>query len=222
MSEQGNFYNPEDVKPFYGEIAPTYQRAFAGDPWYEVSKCVDENDIQRCIGSFSNLSIGEMCDVCNNCPIVEAYEQKELIDKFEFIASTRPTAWYTERNEEGMTLAAIAWKETAQTIARERYADVPEMEPWMNEVLGTEEIIWLDEVFADKAKQPTGNLKNFASMCEGFREKLGSETIAFRTINPRMSGAAPRDFGKSAAVFPREVAVPDRREFVVIKLGARE
>jgi hypothetical protein len=210
-----NFYCPEDVKPLYDEIVPVYQAAFAGEPWYEVSKCADK--LQRCVGGLSSLAIGEVCDTCNSCPLQPAYEKGELVSRFEGIAATRPTAWYTERNSDGLTLAAIAWEADAETIATEKYADVPAMDGWLRQQLGNEPIVWLDEVFANRSLQVSGNLRRFGNMCSGLTERLQNDTLAFRTINERMTAATIRDFPGSSTVFVREADVPDRREFVTIR-----
>ncbi len=222
MTEVGNFYKPEEIKQLYSEIVPVYQMAFAGEPWFEVSKCVDALSIQRCVGGLSSLRLGQLCKLCGNYPIRTAYEKNELIANFEAFAKTRPTAWYLERNELGITLAAIAWSAKADTVADEKYSDVPEIKSWMISKLGTQSIAWLDEVFADRIKKPKSNLKNFGDMCIGLAEQLQVDTIAFRTINERMTAAAIRDFGSAASVFNRTTGVPDRRDFVIINLGGNK
>ena len=209
-----NFYSPEEIKPFYDEIVPAYQSAFAGDPWYEASKCPDL--LKRCIGGLSSIAVGSMCSVCDECPTQPAYEASELIARFEAISATRPTAWYTERTKAGLTLAAIAWEASASTIAREKYNDVTEMSGWLINKLGSEPVVWLDEVFANRALKTSGNLARFRAMNTGFMGRLNNTTIAFRTINERMIAATKRDYDGQSRVFEREVAVPDRREFVVI------
>lgn len=212
-----NFYNPEEIKPYYDQIVPAYQSAFKGDPWEEASKCVDEQS--RCIGGFSALEVGELCLTCGNCTERPAYEKEELIERFEALAASRPTAWYTEQNGLGLTSAAIAWKATPSRIAEEKYSDVPEMTDWLQGLLGDDEIIWLDEVFANKDLQPTGNLKNFGNSVIGFTKILRSPTVAYRTKEPRMLTVAKRDFGVNATILTREKRVPDRRDFVTIKLS---
>lgn len=212
------FFNPEQARSLYPEITAVYQTAFAGEPWFEVSKCADNEEIKRCVGGFSALTVGQTCEICGNCPIRNAYEQDELVSRFESIARTRPTAWYLERNEQGLTLAAIAWIKTPLEIVQEKYSDNPKMAEWMRSILGQREIIWLDEVFADKSKKASGNLSNFGRMCRGFSNVLDNRTLAFRTINDRMVTATKRDFSYASRIFGRTVEVPDRRDFVIIKI----
>jgi len=229
MSEQRNFYTPDRAKSLYGEIVPAYQVAFADEPWYEVSKCADER--QRCVGGLSALAIGSLCNTCGLCPSRPAYETDELISRFDTVAASRPTAWYAEQNGKGVTMAAIAWRATPSVVTEEKYPDVPEMPDWLDATLGNNEIMWLDEVFANKALKQSGNLQNFGSFVKGLADQLDANVVAYRTISPQMVGAARRDFGDNAQVFAGQrdrakvsnidVAgiVPDRRDFILINLG---
>ncbi len=217
---ESRFYTPENIKPLYNEIVPAYQTAFAGEPWYEVSKCIDES--QRCAGGLSSTALGATCEMCGKCPVRPAYERDELIDRFESDAATRPTIWYTEESKNGLTLAAIAWEATPQKIAQEKFGDVPEMAIWLTDTLGDSPIVWLDDIFANRTIKTSGNLRNFGLMNSGFMEQMGNDTLAFRTINKKMLAASKRDFGAEATIFEKEakrpeLRVPDRREFVVIK-----
>lgn len=217
MSE-GKFYTPEGVKPLYGQIVPTYQEAFAGEPWYEVSKCADE--IQRCDGGLSSLQIGSTCTTCGNCPSKPAYEQQELESRFDALGSSRPTSWYVEQDEVGsVTLAAVAWSATAEAIAVEKYLDVPEMTEWLRSAVGQSQIMWLDEVFANRKLRPNGNLRNFGEMVMGLASRLNNTTVAYRTIAPQMTKAPVRAFSSLATVKTRKIDLPDRRDFVVIDLA---
>jgi len=217
MSELNKFYSPSEVD--YGPIVPAYQEAFKGEPWYEVSKCADPEAPKRCVGGLSRVALGELCMTCNMRPSTPAYESDELTARFEELAASRPTQWYIEETENGIALASIVWSAPKETIAVEKYSDVPEMMSWIEEAVGSEEIAWLDEVFANKSIRLTGNLRNFGAMCLGLMERLDQSVMAFRTINPAMIRAAERDFGERAVVYEREKDVPDRRDFVVISRG---
>lgn len=216
MSES-NFYTPDEVKPLYGEIVPAYQVAFAGEPWYEVSKCADQ--LRRCVGGLSSLAVGVSCKLCGSCPALPAYEADELVNRFNDLATSRPTTWYVEQNDQGVTLAAIAWKANSAVIAGEKYSDAPQMTEWLDEELGSDDVMWLDEVFANKNLKPKGNLQNFGKFVTGMAEMIGLQTVAYRTIEPRMIAVPSRDFGRAASIFTRQQDVPDRRDFVVINLG---
>jgi len=159
IMSQTQIFSPEQIKPLYDEIVPAYRAAFAGEPWYEVSKCADEQ--LRCVGGLSSLAVGANCDLCDRRPSLPAYGDVEIVERFEALADIRPTAWYVEQSEKGLTLGAIAWKATPAEIAEEKYSDVPGMSSWMEANLGIDEIMWLDEVFANTEYKPRGNLENF-------------------------------------------------------------
>lgn len=216
MSKSCGFFRPEEVE--YAEIAPVYQEAFKQWPWFEVSKCADERPAKRCPGGLSRLAIGSACQICDRSPTRPAYEADELTERFDQLAATRPTAWYLER-EKQVALAAVAWTARPQTVWAEKYRDVPEMENWMNEVLGSDPVVWLDEVFADKSLCRSGNLTNFQYMCDGFTKRLGGQVLAFRTKTPAMTRAAARDFEGRVSILQRRTEVPDERDFVVIRSG---
>jgi len=210
MSE---FYSAEEIQPRYEEIVPVYQKAFAGPPWYEVSMCPDPE--QRCTGGLSPIEVGERCQRCLLRPAETAYPAERLIARLGNIGKTRETSWYIEENECGLTLAALAWLTTARVVAEEKYADVPAMQGWLSDRFGDRPFVWLDEVFANKLNQVSGNLANFAGMCRGFQDRLGNDLpLAYRTITPQMIAAAARDF----EVAPLEV--PDWRSFIMIERGS--
>ena len=220
MSE-GKFYTPADVKSLYGEVIPAYQAAFAGEPWYEVSKCADTQTIQRCPGGLSQLEIGKACIACGGCPTVTAYPSSELTERFDDLGETRPTVWYVDREDAGIALVAVAWKASANQIASEKYPDVPEMAEWLD-IRFSKDVVWLDEVFANKQIRPTRNLRNFGKMVVGLGERLNGSAVAYRTISPAMTNAPKRDFGERAKIFERKLEVLDRRYFVVINLEDKQ
>lgn len=226
-----NFYSPEEVKPLYDEIVPAYQNAFAGEPWYEVTKCEDKQ--QRCVGGLSLLAIGQKCETCNSCPSRPAYERVELVTRFENVAASRPTLWYVERYAGRVSMAALAWVASCETIEQEKYADNPDMQSWIEKKVTfvgdrlvakllrkdseSKKIIWLDEVFANKQVKTNGNLSNFAKMLRGFSDRLDQPIVAYRTIEPRMVSAAKNNFlYPDARIYEREIEVPDRRDFVTV------
>ncbi len=210
MSEKGIFYRPGELD--LTKVVEPYQQAFAGWPWYEVSKCVDAQTPKRCEGGLSRTEVDESCATCLSVPTRPAYEPEELLDRFAVIEETHPARWYAESAEGKLAVVALAWLARPVQIADEKYNDVPEMQAWMQRSLPDKPIVWLDEVFADTSVRERGNLNNFGEMCGGFMEKLEAPTLAYRTISPAMIRAAERDCN----VTPR-VGVPDRRAFVVLE-----
>lgn len=212
--KNNNFYTPEAVRPLYSEIIPAYQEAFAVPPWSEVSKCVDEQ--VRCEGGLSAVAIGSLCNTCGLCPDSLAYEAGELSERFDALGSSRPTAWYTEQNDQGLTMAAVAWRALPSVIATEKYSDAPDMSDWIEERLGDEPVMWLDEVFANRKLKSRGNLQNFGKFVTSLAAMLDCDTVAYRTLEPRMTTVPKRDFGNKAVVSIRATEVPDWRDFITI------
>lgn len=209
MKEQKKFYKENELE--IATIVPTYQEAFSGWPWYEVSKCVDTELKQRCMRGLSKTALGQTCTVCGLQPIEPAYNPDELIERFTSLEATRPTRWYVESVDDRPALVALAWQAEPVVIGAEKYADVPEMQTWLNDTLPDKPIIWLDEVFADKNVRKSGNLSNFKNMCAGFMSELDSDALAYRTISPAMIKVAKNNFN----AFP-DSNVPDERSFIRI------
>jgi len=212
---KGTFYTGQEAQVIYPEIVPVYQAAFAGEPWFEVSKCEDRSEAQKCIGGFSSQEIGQLCADCSLTLVRSAYEAQELTDSFDRISALVPTAWYTEGDENGLNLAAFVWKADADFIADEKYGDVPQMKTWLKDTLGSNSILWLDEIFADRTKKPSGNLANFGQMVDGFRTEMGFNPMAFRTINKRLIYGALKQV-PNTSVYESFTDVPDRRSLVVV------
>lgn len=203
-----------EVQPFEADIATAYKVAFAGEPWYEKTKCVDA--LQQCPGGLSAVEKGVTCQRCGEAPIADAYEEGELIDKWRSMGSARPTAWYLELVDEKVALAGFFWQATAGMLAREKYPDVPAMKPWLQDRFGTEPFIWLDEMFANKAVRANANLVRFGAVMAAVREIFGIDRIAYRTITPQMKRAAEKLGATPLKAF---VDVPDRRDFITIEGG---
>lgn len=222
------FMTPSDVKPEYNQITVAYQNAYKVPPWKEASKCVDSQN--QCIGGFSSLEVGELCKQCGNCTERPAHETTELIRRFENVAATRSAMWYIEKNVDEVVLAAFAWVANASTIAQDKYYDVSKMNNWLEDKLGSQQIMWLDEVFANKSIRSEDNLQKFGNFVLGLVEKLGCSTVAYRTIEPRMTTATNNNFGTKATFYSGDYQgelnsritykekVPDRRDFVIINL----
>lgn len=213
MKERYGLYLPEEINDRYEEIAQIYQVAFASEPWFEVSKCVDR--LQRCGGGLSSLAVGSFCELCQVCTKEEAYTTDELCGRFEQIESSEQAVWYLEETEAGIVLAGLAWVADAAQVAEKKYDNNEEMRLWMEAQLGKKEFIWLDEVFADRVKRPARNLDRFQGMVRQMSGALGQNTVAYRTIVEQVTRAATREFS-SSRVLERNKEVPDRRDFVVI------
>ena len=67
-----NCLRTDDLLP---QMAGVYQRAFAEEPWLEVSKCINN----MCSADMDSCPIGSACDECGQ-RLVPAYDAKELVE----------------------------------------------------------------------------------------------------------------------------------------------
>lgn len=212
------FVAPDEARDKYDVIIPAYQAAFAAEPWYEVSKC------GGCSSGYSRQNPGDICQACGSTTGDEAYTEQELAERFDAIGETRPTCWYIEETPAGLALAAVAWTADSVQIAAEKYPGSLEMAAWLKQkyvpnAASDSEILWLDEVFANRRISRRNNLVNFRPMVRGFSDRLDQTNVAYRTIAPAMTRAAMRDFGDDATIDKAKSDVPDWRNFVSIDLS---
>ncbi len=199
-------------------IGGLYQVSFAGEPWRESSRCAaPKRKLGVCPGGFSPLEVGEMCIDCGLSPLVEAYPMDELTKSLNSRFADTSSQLYLESEDSELLLAAIFWEARPKKIAGRKYADMSEMEKWLIDNLPDQPIVWLDEIFADKQKRPTGNLWNYQQMIEKVLEKAGSKVIAFRTINEGLLAKTKSVFPSNSTVIPGKDIPDDRdRTFVII------
>lgn len=220
MSERrtARFATPDEAREKYDAIIPAYQAAFAVGPWYEVSKC------SGCSSGYSCQNPGDICQACGSTTGDEAYTEQELAERFDTIGETHPACWYIEETPAGLALAAVAWTADPVQIAAEKYPGSLEMAAWLKQkyvpnAASDSEILWLDEVFANRRISRRNNLVNFRPMVYGFSNRLDQTKVAYRTIAPAMTRAAMRDFGDDATIDKAKSDVPDWRNFVSIDLS---
>ena len=212
MAKTKEFYTPRDIGPLYTQIIPAYQSAFSGEPWYEVSKC------GGCASGFSPSTPGGVCERCGSELEEIAYTSTELTARFIELGETRPTMWYVEQEDTQVTLGAVAWQSNVSDVIKEKYKNDDMLRTWFATTLGAaaNNMIWLDEVFANRMISNTGNLANFREMIEGFFDRLDGEAMAYRTITPAMKRAPIRDFGDRALLYAANSNVPDYRDVMII------
>jgi hypothetical protein len=196
------------------KIFDMYRRAFAREPWNEVSKCNDLN----CDQSFCNQPVGKNCPKCNNS-LSEAYSDSDLIDTFNSLIERKPDAAIIidEMQNGEIALCSIAWTANVAELAAQKYSNNIQMQEWLEEKLGNEQIIYLDEYFGDSDVLPNGKMSNFQESMVVFARFYGFKTVCFRTIEPKMITKSINSFGaKNVKVFEKNDGVPDRRCFVMI------
>ncbi len=217
MSSTNDLLKSDDVKKYFTKIDPAFIRAFDCDPWYEVSRCVDSQQPQRCVNGLSSTALNSCCDICLSNPVEPAYSYEDVVQDFNEKSETSETIWYMERVMGEVALAGYAARKGTNVLASTVYRRVNNAGEWLNEIISDQEVAWLHELFADRGVRKAGNLRNFSSMCSGMMESLKTESLAFCTINPRMVAAAIRGFGEKATVYEANHESLDHRDFVIIK-----
>jgi hypothetical protein len=209
-------FTGQEVAAHYEEIVPAYQNAFAGDPWFEVTKCVGNNASDMCIEGLSRLQLDKYCTPCGRYTKEPAYTQEELVEKFNNLSTQRETEWYLERLNGRLAMAILASKTDTRTFATKFLeSDGDRFQEWAKDTFGTVPFGWIHEVFADSSVKSRGNLVNFVEATTTIARRLGVLRIAYSTINPRMVHAGQR-FGEQAKIYTGNITASNRRTFVVI------
>jgi hypothetical protein len=217
-------YAPSGIESRVEDLITIYQEAFASAPWNERGKCASvAAPASQCVDGFSPLEVGEMCGSCSLHVTEDAYPRDELKEKF-LATKDEHALWYVEETgDRQIGLAVLARTLTVEEIAEVKYKDNTDMADWLIDQYESpgQEVLWLDEVFADTRLRPEGNLRNFGQMCMRLVINKRNAEIAFRTLNPKLISAARRDFGNTAEtrgtsrIFdPVLNQIPDRRKFV--------
>jgi hypothetical protein len=204
-------------------LVPIYQVAFAGEPWREVSACAAPSQFEEvCPGGRSPQGIGETCARCGEVLCAPAFSGKRLTADWTSHFDEHDSRFYLERLEDdSCVLAALAWKANAKALADRCYsaAGEREMRAWLiDRVPG--EFVWLEDIFANLALRPTGNLWNYREMISQFLSEFESSVFAFRSINERLIEKTVALFGSQAERLVAGEDVPDRRNFVLVRFSA--
>ena len=204
------------------ELVPVYQKAFAGYPWYEVSKC-------NCVRGYSRQKVGEICTGnpddagdtgCGVLLSEEAYPRDELLPELEQRVRDNPSLVYVERDEDGQAvMGAIAYPAAAKDVYQKKYEDKGRGSETIETAFSRlpEKIIWLDEIFADLERRPSGNLSNFEMICTMMSSQLGNQIIAFRTMNEGLIAKSQSALEARCAVeWFDDPGVPGKRSALVV------
>lgn len=222
-----NEKGPIDLDPpELNDLAESYQQAYKYNPWFEVSRCQSPAESRVfCRGGFSPFAVGSECPDCRLATTEPAYPTQELTTTLRDFLARTDAALYRERSiqTDDLALAALARRLTASSLASWKYPRNEKMKVWLEDRMGGDPFVWLDEVFANKRIRATGNLWNFRSMIDGMSVLLESPIVCYRTINPAMTVRTEQTFGNDATIIrANEPAEPlgytDYRDFVSIRI----
>lgn len=204
------------------QLVPIYQTAFAGEPWHEVSACAAPAQFENaCPGRRSPQEIGETCPRCGEALRAPAFSEEWLTASWTSHFDAHDSCFYVERLPDGScVVAALAWRASAEAVAERCYSAAGEegMGGWLADRLPGE-FVWLEDIFADRALRPTGNLRNYPTMVSDFLSELSGTVLAFRSKNERLIKKTLELFGPRVE---RLVALedPHRRDVVVVRPSA--
>lgn len=219
IGQNGELTNDlERKKLLLRELVPVYQKAFAGLPWYEVSQC------SQSPSGFSAQRVGELCQ-CPRCIesgaptrlTTEAYPADQLYESLLSRSAGPDSVVYVECLPDGRpVLGAILCPMSEESVI-DKYAGRVD-ETWLRTML-PEKVLWLSEIFADLDARASGNLGNLQEVIAKSAENANTDTVAFRTINERLSGKIKSIYRDRATI----LSVPDsanggKSYFVIIKL----
>lgn len=177
-------------------LAETYKNAFSGSPWYEVSRCNNP----ACQMIFSALDQGEDCEICKY-PLIEAYDTKELTMTWLSLLNNSDATFYISYDTDGQPVrATIARPTDTQELVQRKYQTITQMQPWLEEKLAGE-LVWIEDTFANRNKQPSGNLRDRGRILGDIAMRYGGLVIATRTLQPAIVRATVRDLGQITDVF---------------------
>lgn len=194
----------EQIASFYDEMANSYIYAFGRPPWNERSKCRAEYliDRQNCVGKLSQLAVGQFCVDCGRTPNEPAYSVGECQQAFDALLA-KGAVFYIESELESFVFATIGILRDSTTLVDDKYDDEV-MATAIDDIIGSDLFVWLEESFANLSLRPSGNMKNRYAAVLALASQLGCERIATRTINPKVISATCRDFPQAKLYLPNE------------------
>ncbi|MEK7530329.1 MAG: hypothetical protein AAB573_00500 [Patescibacteria group bacterium] len=197
------------------KLVPAYKQAFAGEPWFEVSRC-------PACEAFTRLEPRGRCPMCGGA-LVDAYSNQEVSEMLRDIFQSRRATLYVETGTGGNVLvAAIAypWNKTSMYIKKyqSKGRDSDELRRVLKEKV-PERFVWLDEIFADRALRTSGNLRDFERIMRDALRGKKTGTIVFRTISPQLKEKAKRVFSQTEIYdVPDPKVPPGISSLVIIKI----
>lgn len=190
--------NIGDLEYISPGMAEAYVSAFAGPPWYEVSRCIE----QECPQVFSANNIGNGCESCGQLLVTPAYEPSELEEGWRSIVANEAAMIEADISQTGVLLrATVARPTNSVELYQRKYSNVPQMKPWIAQNLPNGEFVWIEDTFANLAKSPNGNLNGRGRTLGVVALRYGNLQIATRTKSAAIVRATGRDAGDRTSLY---------------------
>jgi hypothetical protein len=220
--------NVDELQIIGESMAEAYQRAFAGSPWFEASRC----EADFCDIGFCPDDPGGNCPKCASI-LVEAYDKTTLVKDWETMVREDDALIELTATDQQLALrATIARPTNPDELLARKYENLPEMQPWADANL-PDKLVWIEDTFANLRISPQGNLVDRARTLGLIATRYAVPMIATRTLAPAVVRATLRDAGMQTDMYLGSEAVgvdmtanarytgelPDRRTFLAIDTG---
>lgn len=182
-----NSFNLGRLEEMKCDLAETYKIAFAGSPWFEVSKCAEEG----CEVGFCKDQPGDSCSSCLS-GLVEAYNSQELTAAWLAMIADEDAMMEIETEADTPVRATIARPTTPGELFQRKYKDNQTVRPWLSQNL-PDQLVWIEDTFANRDLRLNGNLKNRGQTLVRIAAAYGGQAIYTRTIAPQVVAATLRD-----------------------------
>ncbi len=225
--------NAERIDAIGPELAQTYKVAFAGSPWFEVSRC----GYSDCQVEFTPDQPGCMCIECGQ-PLCEAYSETKLVDTWRSQIVGQGALLEVAFDGEYPQRATLVRPTNPDELWTRKYQDQPAMAPVLKGILPAE-FAWIEDTFANRDRIPTGNLRDRGQTLDRISQFYGGDTvIATRTLAEGIVASTLRDKGSTTSVWIGSQragtsivndrlknhgyelpTIPDRRTLLVVRPG---
>ena len=186
------------------QMADVYQKAFGGDPWYEVGAC------QQCGNFTSSMSI---CQSCSSTSISEAYPTEDLVGSYfpnDMLQAYLP-GMFTMAKVEGRVVgfSTGGFVTLGELIDRKYSGNQLILSSIMQETgVSEQDVLFYDnETCVDNSYQGLGIGKLLGEERRMLATELGADLICGRTVNLPWLSLKNRDL--NAAGFDFLAFVPD-------------
>ena len=183
------------LESFGTDLAEAYKVAFAGSPWFEVSRCCEET----CDIEYQELAVDTSCPDCSST-LVEAYNAEELVRAWRAIIEDENAMMEVALQDGVPVRATIARPTNPAELFERKYAQIAEMEQWRADNLPSE-FVWIEDTFANRNITPSGNLATRGRTLGRIAAAYSGLQIVTRTLAPAVVRATVRDVGANTDIY---------------------
>lgn len=187
--------NVDRIEIIGDELANVYKVAFAGEPWYEASKCIDSG----CSVKFSAKTPGCTCELCGST-LTEAYVSDELIANWQAMLENDDALFEVAFEDSLAQRVTIARPTNRTELMSRKYDDVPAMKQWLETRFG-DEFVWIEDTFANRSRKETGNLATRGETLSRIAAYYAGLPILTRTLSTAIVASTLRDVGEASMAY---------------------